>query len=440
LNSIFSEGTKCGEWTIRQYLDGSGQSEIYIADRTDLRGNKLVAAIRTIKFSKLQSKEHLNQVQHAYALEYEALDKFNSDFIAKVYDYGVSPHFWIATEFVQGESLAKRLSLGPVLPGEWHSISKDAIRGLMHAHDRKVVHQDVKPGNIMIRSKDGRAQWIDFGSASIIGSKDEGYDGTAQTLPYVAPERMDGTKRGDSASDLYSLGVMLYEAAVGQIPWDIPRTISSQQELRQAFYTSKIRQQVNFSGLNSSQATLIQALLNPDPKKRPNAQQALKMLGAPAAEIHGGTIIEPGIRKKIEKAPAKKARVQSKPPQTPKVSAKQVRKTQPAKPVKPAKTVDKVKRTSLLLLILTGGLLHPISTWSWYAEHKSKKYLVLATFGTALSLLYLTGTTVLPKEIDPQTGASTVEQQYSAPLGMVIVALLSLAIYAHINRPKTSGV
>ena len=437
--SIFSIGTKCGEWTIRQYLDGSGQSEIYIADRIDFRGNKLVAAIRTIKFSKLQSKDHLIQVQNAYALEYEALDKFNSDFIAKVFDYGVSPHFWIATEFVQGESLAKRLNRGPLNPNEWHSISKDAIRGLMHAHDRKIVHQDVKPGNIMIRSQDGRAQWIDFGSASTIGAKDEGYNGAAQTLPYVAPERMDGTKRGDSASDLYSLGVMLYEAAVGQIPWEIPRTVSSQEELLRAFYSSKMQAQVNFSGLNSSQAVLIRSLLNPDPKKRPNAQQALKMLGAPAAEIHGGTVLDTGARKRIEKAQAPKARVQSKRTKAPIVSRKQEKKT-PANPVKPAKTVDKVKRTSLLLLILTGGFLHPISTWSWYAEYKSKKYLTLAIFGTSLSLLYLAGTTFLPQEIDPETGASTVEKQYSSPLGMIIIAFLSLAIYAHINRPKSRGV
>jgi serine/threonine protein kinase len=438
LNSIFSVGTKCGEWTIREYLDGSGQSEIYLADRTDFRGNNLVAAIRTIKFSKLQSKEHLIQVQNAYALEYEVLEKFNSDFIAKVFDYGVSPHFWIATEFVKGSSLAKRLTLGPLQPTEWHSISKDAIRGLMHAHDRKVVHQDVKPGNIMIRSEDGRAQWIDFGSASTMGSKDEGYNGTAQTLHYVAPERMDGTKRGDAASDLYSLGVMLYEAAVGNLPWAVPPRDSSQEELLRIFYASKMQAQVDFSRLTSSQATLIRALLSPDPKQRPSAQQALKMLGAQADEIHGGTVLDTGARKRIEIAPKPKPkpRARTKVAQEPKALSRQADKITPPRPLTTAKPVDKVKRTSLLLLILTIGLFHPISTWSWYTEYKTRKYLTLAIVGSALSSLYLVGFTFLPKEIDPQTGSSTVEEQYSGPLGLIGVAFLVNAIYAHIHRPR----
>ena len=439
MTSIFSTGTKCGEWTIREYLDGSGQSEIYIADRTDFRGNRLVAAIRTIKLSQLQNREHLIQVQNAYALEYDALNKFNSDYIAKVFDYGVQPHFWIATEFVQGESLAKRLTRGPLLHSEWHSISKDAIRGLMHAHDRKIVHQDVKPGNIMIRSKDGRAQWIDFGSASTIGSKDEGYNGAAQTLPYVAPERMDGTKRGDAASDLYSLGVMLYEAAAGHLPWKIPRTINNQQELVQFFYASKMVRNVDFSKLNSTQATLVEALLHPDPKKRPSAQQALKMLGAAAAEIHGGTIFEPVARKRVDKVPSPKPKVPAKIVQAPKAAAYSAERAKPKKSQQAPKAispVDKAKRTSLLLLIFTGGLLHPIVTWSWFAESKSKKYFALALFGSFLSALYVLGFLFLPKEIDPETGTSTIDDQYAAPLGLISIAFLSIAIFSHINRPK----
>ena len=289
MSDIFSIGTRCGEWTIKKYLDGAGQSQIYLAERTDFRGNKIFAAIRTIKFSTLQSKDHLKKVKNAFAVEYEALEKFNSEFIAKVFDYGVSPDFWIATEFIEGESLEIRLSQGPLSLPEWTHLAKDAIRGLMHAHDRQVVHQDVKPGNIMLQADDGAAKWIDFGSASIIGMSDRGYNGASHTLAYVAPERMSRKQRGNSASDLYSLGVTLYEAATGQIPWVTPRGISTEAELLNYLYESKMEMKINLSILSEVQSKLIKALLNPDPKKRPNAKKALGILGAADAEVHGGT-------------------------------------------------------------------------------------------------------------------------------------------------------
>ena len=289
--TIFSIGTKCGEWTIKKYLDGAGQSQIYLADRVDLRGETVLAAIRTIKFSSLQSKEHLRKVKNAFAVEYEVLEKLNSAFIAKVFDYGINPHFWIATEFIEGESLEKRLTLGPLSVPEWNRLAKDSIRGLMHAHDRQVVHQDVKPGNIMLRADDGRAQWIDFGSASIIGENDQGYNGGSHTLAYVAPERMTREQRGDSASDIYSLGVTLYEAALGKIPWEAPKGIKSEADLWKILYESKMQMKTSFSKLTVKQLTLIKALLNPDPKKRPSATKALRMLGVSNDEIHGGTTL-----------------------------------------------------------------------------------------------------------------------------------------------------
>jgi serine/threonine protein kinase len=231
---------------------------------------------------------------------------------------------------------------------------------------------------------------------------------------------------------------MLYEAAVGNLPWAVPPRGSSQEELLRIFYASKMQAQVDFSRLTSSQATLIRALLSPDPKQRPSAQQALKMLGAQADEIHGGTVLDTGARKRIEIAPKPKPkpRARTKVAQEPKALSRQADKITPPRPLTTAKPVDKVKRTSLLLLILTIGLFHPISTWSWYTEYKTRKYLTLAIVGSALSSLYLVGFTFLPKEIDPQTGSSTVEEQYSGPLGLIGVAFLVNAIYAHIHRPR----
>jgi TolB-like protein len=125
---------------------------------------------------------------------------------------------FIAYQFVDGETLAKRLVAGPLPLPDLLRLARGAAEALVHAHGRDVLHRDLTAGNVMLRS-DGSPVIVDFGLARASG--DVTLTGTGTTLgtaPYLAPEQWRG-ETGDARTDLWSLGVVLYYAATGQQPF-----------------------------------------------------------------------------------------------------------------------------------------------------------------------------------------------------------------------------
>ena len=459
MSELFAPGTRCGEWTISKKLGGAGQSEIYLASREDFHGKAITSAIRTIKMDR--NDPQIKRVMNAFAVEYEALSKLDSKHISKVYDYGISPHFWIATEFVRGKSLEEKLHGGPLDLSEWTSFAIESLTGLIHAHESKVIHQDIKPGNIMLKDRSNSVVWIDFGSATILGKSDAGYNGGAHTLAYVAPERMDQSRLGDAKTDLYSLGVMLYEAATGSIPWEGVGNVPEE------VYEAKMRLLVDFSKLKDSQRKLIEGLLHPNPEARPTGKAALNFLGTGAAtrvkekakpksvnpgerfvRFHAGRdgmywdILESRSRKVIGRAATREEaeeyvlglrdiplKKQAKP--------RGINLRKP--PVNVAKSASKpaesLKKTSLVLCLL-GGVFHPIVPWVWFKQFKSTRYLTLAIIGSILSLLYFTWATTLPSELDPVSNSRVFTSSSSILMFPAMLACLANAIIAHTLRPK----
>ena len=441
---LFYVGQRLNEWTIRQKFDGAGQTDIYLADRKDFHGNTIKAAIRTIKFEENQNQQEKTRIKRAYALEYDALQKFNSDFIAKAYDYGLEPDFWIATELIEGVSLANRLNSnrpdkGVISEQEWLLIAKDAIRGLMHAHERKIVHQDIKPGNFMIREVDGRGIWIDFGSASIIGKQDKGYNGEGYTLPFLAPERIlhlapgtiPGSSRGDSRSDMFSVGVMLYVAATGKLPWVIPSNAISDDKKNQAMVDAILNGSYDLNVVRPKHRKLISSLLNPNPSQRATAVQALKLLGAADEEIHGGTVRYGGDLRNVAGSP--RATRTSSNPQFPSRNVSGINSTPKPIPVrsKPEEKPGNLKVLSLILVIVPIGLFHPIVTWIWYAQYRTKEYLKLAVIGTSLSALYFIAGFSLPR-----TSSGEIAGGLSFPFSLISLSVWLVAFAAHSRRPR----
>src|SRR5205814_775743 len=125
--------------------------------------------------------------------------------------------------YVEGQTLGQRIrEQGPLSPQEGARLLREVARALAHAHERGVVHRDVKPDNILLDAATGRALVSDFGIARVGGgSGTTGPWEVVGTADYMSPEQAGGVGV-DARSDIYSLGVVGYYALSGQLPFEAP--------------------------------------------------------------------------------------------------------------------------------------------------------------------------------------------------------------------------
>jgi serine/threonine-protein kinase len=140
--------------------------------------------------------------------------------IVTVYEAGQDGEFvFMAMEYVEGQDLATLLrERGRLHPDEAIAILKAIASALDYAHQRGVIHRDVKPSNVLV-SRDGVVKLMDFGIARVIGGERHTKTGVLVGTPeYMAPELWEG-KEADKMADLYALGVMAYEMLTGEVPF-----------------------------------------------------------------------------------------------------------------------------------------------------------------------------------------------------------------------------
>jgi serine/threonine protein kinase len=193
-----------------------------------------------------------------------------------VYDYGetVTPRGRIAAyvvmQLLDGASLASRLEEGPLPWPEAVAVAATVADVLHAAHRRGVVHRDVTPENVMLTT-DG-VRLLDFGIAADIGQREETM--TFGTPPYVAPERLVGAP-ATGATDVYALGVLLFEMLTGAPPF--PAT--TWEELERALAAER-RPTLTVPGLPAGIAAACLRCLSTDPARRPTAAEVATILGA----------------------------------------------------------------------------------------------------------------------------------------------------------------
>jgi serine/threonine-protein kinase len=183
-----------------------------------------VVAIKTINLTL--SDDELAEYEARFAQEVKAAGRLNHPNIVSIYDVGKTEDFaWMAMEFVDGHELKALLRGQKALPlNDGLDIIQQVAEGLAFAHGKDVVHRDIKPSNIMITEDEDHAiaKVTDFGIARMSSSSVKTMTGIVLGSPrYMSPEQVLGKKVGP-ASDIFSLGVVLFETLTGSAPFDSP--------------------------------------------------------------------------------------------------------------------------------------------------------------------------------------------------------------------------
>ncbi len=163
------------------------------------------------------SREHVR----AFLREADAVQRLHHEGIASIREVGChAGRYYFAMECVEGASLAQVIERGKLLPEEAARIVAESARAVAAAHRSGVIHRDIKPKNIMV-APDGRAVVLDFGLSALYGEPDENEGRIVGTPAYISPEqaRARPEEPVGPATDIYSLGAVLYEAITGQAPY-----------------------------------------------------------------------------------------------------------------------------------------------------------------------------------------------------------------------------
>jgi WD40 repeat protein/serine/threonine protein kinase len=227
-----------GPYRLLDKLGEGGMGEVWLAEQKEPVKRKV--ALKVIK-QGMDTK----QVVARFEAERQALAMMDHPAIAKVYDAGSTPRGrpYFAMEHVQGVPITEHCDRHKLTNRERLDLFMQVCEGVQHAHHKAVIHRDLKPGNVLVSIRDGQPvpKIIDFGVAKAVSHKL-----TEQTMhtqlgvmigtpAYMSPEQAEMTGQDiDTRTDVYALGMMLYELLVGALPFD-------QKEFREAGFEAIVR-------------------------------------------------------------------------------------------------------------------------------------------------------------------------------------------------------
>src|ERR1700729_2925700 len=216
-----------GPYRIIKMLGEGGMGVVYLAEREDLGSQVAIKILRDAWLSPARRAR--------FAAEQRTLAQLNHPSIARLYDADTSPDGtpFFVMEYVQGVPLtnfckAQKCSIPARL-----RLFRAVCEAVLYAHQHAVIHRDLKPSNILVKA-DGSIRLLDFGIAKHLENLGERVDQTItglrmMTPAYAAPEQIRGEQVGIQ-SDVYSLGVVLYEMLAGRLPFDLSSCTPAQAE------------------------------------------------------------------------------------------------------------------------------------------------------------------------------------------------------------------
>ena len=215
-------GARIGRYRVEALLGRGGMGEVY-------RAEQLEPVRRTVALKLLRGRRLGVRHLAYFEVERQLLAQMRHPAIAQVYDADTTPdgHPWFAMEFIAGSPLTAYCDRHALPLRERLALLIGICEGVQHAHQKGVIHRDLKPGNLLVDEVDGRAlpKIIDFGiaTATSLGDRRE----IAGTPDYMSPEQAGGDQSlVDTRSDVYSLGVVLCELLTGQRPAAAGETVT----------------------------------------------------------------------------------------------------------------------------------------------------------------------------------------------------------------------
>ncbi|MFQ5641084.1 MAG: protein kinase, partial [bacterium] len=206
-------GKTVSQFKIVDYIGGGGMGTVYKAEDTKL---KRLVALKFLPMEFTRNPDAKIRFKH----EAQAVAALDHPRIGTIFDIIETDdgQMYIVMAYYEGETLGKKMKRGPVQLEEAFGLVLQVANGLAAAHEKGIVHRDIKPANIII-TKEGFVKIVDFGLAKLGDSTRITKSGTSMGTPaFMSPEQVKGIQV-DHRSDIWSLGVILYELVTGELPF-----------------------------------------------------------------------------------------------------------------------------------------------------------------------------------------------------------------------------
>ena len=219
----FAVGHRIGPYALLRELGHGGMASVWLAERADAAHGREVA----LKLPHLGPRARV--IAERFVRERQILSALTHPHVASVLDAGADgAQPWLAMEYVDGRTITDFAARRQLDIRARLRLFLQVLQAVQHAHAQLVIHRDIKPSNVLVDTE-GQVKLLDFGVAKLLGDDGASHEteltqlgGRAMTPQYASPEQVAGQALG-TASDVYSLGVLLYELLTGRLPYVLKR-------------------------------------------------------------------------------------------------------------------------------------------------------------------------------------------------------------------------